>query len=103
MAEDNPRPWMLRILEVESTELTQEDGQQKKSMPVLIQETASYLRNVTPWTDSLEAAPSHRCQDSGICPASRLSTGSSLQEMVRSRKKRSVARRPQTGALPVDT
>ena len=85
----SPRPWILLILEEEIKEHTQEDAQQKNIMPVLIRETASHLRNVTPWTDSLEAAPSHRWHFSRQPP----STGSSSQEMVRSRKKRSVARR----------
>ena len=65
--EDNPRPWILLILEEGIIEHTQEDAQQRKIMPVLIRETASHLRNVTPWTHSLKALPAQR-----LLPASRL-------------------------------
>ena len=63
---------MLVMLEVGITEHTQEDGQQEKVMPVLIQEIASHLRNATPWTDSSKASPAERLPQLWLLPASRL-------------------------------
>ena len=94
---------MLRILEVGFTEHTQEDGQQKKSMPVLIRETASCLRNVIPWTDSLEAAY-YRTAARTVAffpPAAFnwfVTAGDGPQP-----KDAKCGTLPQTGALPVDT
>ena len=69
---------MLRILEVEFTELTAEDGQKRNIMPVLFQETASHLRYVIPWTDSLEAAFNRTA--ARTVSRQPPSTGSSLQD-----------------------
>ena len=46
-------------MEVEGVikEHIQEDTQQKSLNPDMIGETASYFRNVIPWTDSLEPSP----------------------------------------------
>ena len=44
------------IVEGVIKEHIQEDAQQKNLNPDMIGETASYFRNVIPWTDSLEAS-----------------------------------------------
>ena len=57
MAERNPCRWTLMIVEGVIKEHIQEDTQQKNNIPDMIRETASYFRNVIPWTDSLEPSP----------------------------------------------
>ena len=38
-------------------ELSQENAQQKNTIPDMVGETTGPFRNVIPWTDSLEASP----------------------------------------------
>ena len=45
------------IVEGVIEEHIQEDAQQKSLIPDMIGETASYFRNVIPWTESLEPSP----------------------------------------------
>ena len=104
MAEGSPCCWTLMFVEGVIKEHIQEDAQRKNLIPDMIGETASHFQNVIPWTDSLEA--SQLSQLGRIAAVSHWppATGSSLQEMVRTRSMRSVACRRQTGALPmVDT
>ena len=86
MEEENPRLWMFE--DFGSGDYgAHPGGQQKKIMPVLLLETASYLPTAATTVAASRQPPSN---------------ASSLQEMVRTRKMRSVASRRQTGALPED-